>query len=141
MYMSENAFIGKTVKPGADELSATLGRSLTLWDQLIKKLEKKGVIDNYDWHSYSPKAGWSLRVKLAKRTILYMTPQHGGFMVSFAFGDSAVQAIRAGTFSRSLIAIVESSRKYAEGTGVRLDVKNASDVASVVKLAAIKASN
>ena len=68
--MSPNAFIGRTLPPTDDELSAQLGAARVLWDELLAQL----ALPIQEWHSYSPKAGWSLKLILKKRTILYLAP-------------------------------------------------------------------
>ena len=176
-----NAFIGKSEQPGDSELSAALGPSKVLWDRLLAELAKEQLITGWGWHSYSVKAGWSLRVQRNKRNILYMVPRSDGwpdagglpraadcrtradcpaagglpdavtdagglprargFLAAFVFGDKALAAIRAGKFPPAVMELIASARKYAEGTGVRLEVKGPKDVDVVKKLAAIKVAN
>jgi hypothetical protein len=136
-----NAFIGKSEQPGDSELSAALGASRVLWDKLLAELSKEQLITGWEWHSYSVKAGWSLRLQRKERNILYMVPRSGGFLAAFVFGDKALAAIRAGKFPPTVMELIASARKYAEGTGVRLEVKGPKDIAIVKKLAAIKVAN
>ena len=126
-----NAFAGKPGAPADAELSAELGPSRELWDRLLADLARECDLTETEWNSYSPKAGWALRVKKGKRNIVYLSPGRGGFMASFALGDKAAQAARK-------IVNLDGARKYAEGAAVRIDVKSAAGVAVVVKLAAIK---
>ena len=88
--MSPNAFIGRTQLPTDDELSAELGAARVLWDELLAML----ALPIQEWNSYSPKAGWSLKLKLKKRTIVYLAPCHGSFRVAFILGDKAMEAAR-----------------------------------------------
>ncbi|MGA2184851.1 MAG: DUF3788 domain-containing protein [Bryobacteraceae bacterium] len=126
-----NAFIGKPEVPTDAELSAELGSSRALWDRLLAGLARECSLTEAEWNSYSPKAGWALRMKQGKRNIVYLSPGRGCFMASFALGDKAVRAARA-------IVNLDAARKYAEGTAVRIDVKSPADVAIVTKLAGIK---
>ena len=41
----------------------------------------------------------------------------------------------------SILKIIDNARRYAEGRGVRLEVRSAEDVCNVGKLAAIKMAN
>ena len=68
-------------------------------------------------------------------------PRARGFLAAFVFGDKALAAIRAGKFPPAVMELIASARKYAEGTGVRLEVKGPKDVDVVKKLAAIKVAN
>jgi hypothetical protein len=135
--MSPNAFIGRTQAPTDDELSAELGAARALWDELLTEL----ALPIQEWNSYSPKAGWFLKLKLKKRTIVYLSPRRGSFQVSFILGAKAVEATRQAKLSKTLLKIIDEAPRYPEGTGVRLEIKARRDLAAVKKLAAIKLAN
>ena len=126
--MLPNAFIDKPKKPTAAELTAALGPSKALWDQLLAVLADEHNLTVQEWNSYSRKAGWSLRLKLKDRNILYLTPCQGCFFVSFALGDKAVQAARQSGLPQSVIKTINEARRYAEGTGIRMEMKKPKDV-------------
>lgn len=131
--MLANAFIGQAAEPGDAQLSAELGSARRLWDELLAAVPQ---CDAREWKSYSRKAGWALRLKHGDRTIVYLSPGHGGFTASFALGGRAVEAARAAG-----LQAVEGARKYAEGTAVRVEVNSSRDAVVVRKLAAIKLAN
>lgn len=135
-----NAFIGRTTKPTAEEVSAALGATAALWKQLVDWLAEQGVAEQ-EWNSSSPKYGWSLRLKLKKRTIVYLGPCDGCFRVAFVLGDRAVAAARESDLSKGVLKLLDEAPRYAEGTGVRLIVKGAKDLAAIRKLALIKLAN
>jgi hypothetical protein len=139
--MTPNAFIGKTKQPTDGELTAALGPARVTWDQLLADLEREFGVNVHEWNSYSPKAGWSLRVKREQRNIVYLSPCQGCFRVSFALGDKAVQAARQSKLPPRVIKIINEAKRYAEGTGVRFEVKAPKDIAAVKMLAAIKLAN
>jgi hypothetical protein len=136
--MLPNAFIGKPKKPTAAELTAALGPAKALWDQLLARLADEFNLTVQEWNSYSRKAGWSLRLKRKDRNILYLTPCEGCFFVSFALGDKAVEAARQSGLPPSVIKTINEAKRYAEGTGVRLEIKKPKDIGMVEQLAAIK---
>lgn len=137
-----NAFIGRANAPADGDLAAELGRpAQKLWDRLLAGLAAQHQLFEMDWHSYSRKAGWSLRVKRGERNILYLSPCHGCFRASFALGDKAVAAARASKLPEDVIRIIDTAKRYAEGTAVRIAVSGASDVAAVIQLAGIKLAN
>ena len=135
--MSPNAFIGRTLPPTDEELSTELGAARVLWDELIADL----ALPLQEWNSYSPKAGWFVKLKLKKRTILYLSPCHGSFGVSFVLGAKAVEAARQAKLSKALLKIIDEAPRYPEGTGVRLKITARKDLAAVKKLAAVKLAN
>ena len=139
--MLPNAFINKPDKPGNDDLAAELGPAKALWDQLIADLAAECDAGIQEWKCYSPKYGWSLRLKHKKRTIVYLAPYQGCFGAAFILGDRAVQAARQSKLSQRALKIIDAAPRYPEGTGVRLEVKTSRDLALVRKLAAIKLKN
>jgi len=136
-----NAFIGKTTKPTGEELAAELGPAKAVWDLFIAELADENGVNLQEWSSYSPKAGWSLRLKRKKRTIVWLAPCQGCFRVAFILGDKAMKAARECGFPQRIVKILEEAPKYPEGTGVRLAIKAARDIAVLKKLAAIKLRN
>jgi hypothetical protein len=136
-----NAFIGRLKKSTDDDLAEALGSAKKLWDQLLDELADECNLNVQEWNSYSPKAGWSLRLKLKKRNIVYIVPCKGSFYVAFALGDKAVQAARQSKLPKRVIKIIDEAKRYAEGTGVRLEVKKPKDIDIVKKITAIKLEN
>jgi hypothetical protein len=124
-----NAFIGKAEAPSDADLTAELGTARARWDRVCAGLKLPG-----EWHSYSKKAGWSMRLKKGERNIAYLLPGRGEFEVSMALGDRAVAAAR----ERGLAAMVDGAKRYAEGTAVRFAVKGPRDIATLRKLVEIK---
>jgi hypothetical protein len=136
--VATNAFIGKSQPPTDQQLSAVLGPAKALWDQVLTELADELRISGCDWHSYSLKAGWSLRVRHGDRVILYLAPVQGSFRASFALGDKAVQAALASGLPQPVMEIIRGAKKYAEGTAVRIDVNGEADIEVVKKLAKAK---
>jgi hypothetical protein len=136
-----NAFIGKTKKPTEEELAAALGPARAVWDRFIAELAEEHGVDGQEWNCYSRKAGWSLRLKQKKRTIVWMSPCEGSFRVAFILGEKAMQTARTSALPARVKKILEEAPKYAEGTGVRIGVDGAKDIAALRKLAEIKIAN
>ena len=139
--MEANAFIGKTMKPTEAELAVALGPAKAVWDLFIAGLAEENGVDVQEWSSSSPKAGWSLRLKHKKRTIVWLAPCQGCFRVAFILGDKAMKAARECAFPKRVVKILDEAPKYPEGTGVRIAVREAGDIAVLKKLAAIKLAN
>ena len=139
--MEANAFIGKVKKPTEEELAAALGPAKAVRDRFIAELAGENGVDGEEWSCYSRKAGWSLRLKRKKRTIVWLAPCQGCFRVAFILGDKAMKAARECPLPKRVMKILEEAPKYPEGTGVRIAVKGAKDIAVLKKLAAIKLAN
>lgn len=139
--MLNNAFIGKKEPPSSEELSAALGPSTKLWEELVSGMEADHITDGREWNSYSPKVGWALRLKHKKRNILYLGPREGTFHACLVLGGKAVKAAHEGKLPARAIKLIDTGKQYPEGTSVRLDVKTHADVEIVKKLALVKAKN
>jgi hypothetical protein len=136
--MTLSAFADKSKPPQDDKLAETLGNAFVLWNELKKSVASRFAPISTEWGFTSKKTGWGLRVKQEKRTILYMTPCKGYFLASFALGEKAMKTVNKSELPAPILKIINSAKKYAEGTGVRLEVRNAEDVVTVMKLATIK---
>ena len=139
--MMENAFIGKITQPTQKELASELGPSNELWEQLVNGVTEECGITEQEWNSYSPKAGWALRLKHKKRNIVYLSPCHGAFRVSLIFGDKAMNMVRSMKFPAKIRKIIADAPHYPEGSGVCLEIKAAADLKAVRELAKVKVEN
>jgi uncharacterized protein DUF3788 len=136
--MLPNAFVGKRKEPADSELTAALGSARILWDQLLDELATRLDLKTHEWNSYSPKAGWSLKIKRGDRTILYMSPCSGSFTASFALGDKAIQAAQQHKLPSRVLKIIREAKRYAEGTAVRFEGVTARDIPAITTIAAAK---
>ena len=93
-----------------------------------------------DWTFSGKKWGWALRLKYKKRAVLYMTPCRGHFLVGFALGEKAVEAAHRSELPASVLEVIDSARKYAEGRAVRLEIRSREDVGHVETIAVAKMS-
>lgn len=139
--MALSAFDDKSRSPRDAELAATLGKTHSHWNELRRLIGARFAPLSEDWGFASKSTGWGLRLKREKRTVLYMTPCAGHFLASFALGEKAVKAAHESTLPASVLEVIDSAKRYAEGRGVRLVVKTARDVRNVEKLAVIKMAN
>ena len=139
--MALSAFDNKSKKPRASDLEVTLGRTSVHWDDLVCHMAADYAPLTKTWGFAGEKWGWSLRLRQKKRTVLYMTPCRGHFLVGFVLGEKAVKAARGSKLPEAVLTVIDAAKKYAEGRGVRIEVKNKKDVAITRKLAAIKMEN
>jgi len=133
-----NGFIGKATPPSDKETAAKLGPALATWNELLAWLSEKGIASG-EWKSISPKKhGWGLRPGVKKRTILYLGPCEDCFRVSFVLGDEAIAVARTSALPKTILKAISEATRYAEGTGVRLIIRESKDLAAVRKLVEIK---
>jgi hypothetical protein len=139
--MLPNAFIGKPHPPSDAELTRALGSVKALWDRLLGRLAADYQLTVQEWNSYSPKAGWSLRLKSKSRNIIYFGPCEDVFRVALVLGDKAVAAARQGDLPPGVIKMLNEAKRYPEGTAVRFEPVKAKDIEPIVKLTGIKLAN
>lgn len=139
--MALSAFDNKSRPPTDEELSKTLGATFRLWSNLQKQIiaALPGVFAA--WGFTSKSTGWGLRLKTEKRVIVYMTPRDKCFLVSFALGEKAATAAHNSDLPGEVLETIDKAPKYAEGRGVRFEVKNAKQVSWIAKLARLKMEN
>ncbi len=136
--VSLSAFTDKAHQPTDKDLRSILGKSYVAWIRLIELVSDRVTPISQVWGFTSTSAGWGLRLKRKDRVILYMTPREEHFLVSFALGEKAVVAAGTRKLPTNILKAIESAPKYAEGRGVRLQVRQAREVSALATLAEIK---
>jgi Protein of unknown function (DUF3788) len=138
---SQNAFVGQAERPARKAVEAALGQSYALWRQLIAELKQELKLDGEEWNSSGLKYGWSLRLQLKKRNIVYLGPRAGSFMASFVLGGKAVAIARKSELAAHVLKMIAEAKRYGEGTPVRIEVSRPEDLETVRILAKIKVEN
>lgn len=136
-----NAFIDHVAPPSCTELAGALGPALSAWDHLLSQLAEDFGVNNHEWKCHSLKWGWSYRVKRGKRTIVWLSPANGAFIVTFVLGDKAVAAAQTAKLPPRQLKLINEATKYPEGRVVPLVVKTERNLAAARRLAAIKVAH
>ncbi len=139
--MALSAFDDKSNEPRATDLKCTLGRSSVHWEDLIAHIAVEYAPLEKTWNFAGANWGWSLRLKQKKRTVLYMTPCSGHFLVGLVLGEKAVAAAHAGSLPDSTLTLIDEATKYAEGRGIRVEVKSKKACQIAKELATVKMAN
>jgi hypothetical protein len=138
--MALSVFVDRSEPPDDKELKAALGKTFALWTDLQKVISAQYAPLTIEWGCASKSAGWGLRLKKEKRAVLYMTPCKGYFLASFALGEKAVKLAHESGLPVAVLKVIDEAPKYAEGRGVRFEVRTKRDVRNIEKVAAIKMS-
>ena len=136
--MALSIFDDKEKPPKDKELAVALKDSFVHWNELKKLIALRFTSISFEWGYSSKTTGWGMRLKSKDRTILYVTPCDGYFLASFALGEKAVKAAHEDDLPPAVLRIIDEAKKYAEGRGVRLEVRSGRDLRNIEKLAAIK---
>jgi len=138
----QNAFIGYRTTPSDTDVATALGPSAPLWSELIREVAADLGDLTPEWKGvYPDKYGWTLRLKKKSRNILYLSPCTGSFRVAFVLSDKALATAKQAHLPAPVARVLETAPHYPEGNGVRLEVKRASDLPAIRKLAQIKQAN
>lgn len=136
-----SVFQDKTKVPTDKELIKKLDPTYKLWVEI-----KDFVMDKYpngsaEWNYPGKKFGWSYRIKDKKRVIIYFLPREHYFKVAFVFGQKATDEILESNISDTIKNELKSAKVYAEGRGIRIEVKSKTILNDIKKLVTIKLAN
>lgn len=137
----KSIFTQKAKKPNDADLKKALGDTFELW-QILASYAKKAYPDAVEeWKFSSEKYGWSFRISDKKRVIIYLLPRDQYFKVAFVFGQKASDTIFESNISAAIQKELKLAKVYAEGRGIRFEVKDKSIVNDIKKLITIKIAN
>lgn len=134
--MEPSIFKDESNEPDDSKLSRALGKSYPLWDELRQYVFGLCPSTSEEWNF--SKLGWNHRIRDKKRVIIYLQPHDGYFTASLVLGGKAIKEALAGDLSEEALAVISSAKTYAEGTGIRIDVKHKKTLADIKILTALK---
>lgn len=134
-------FPDKSVVPDVTNLKAAISDTYPLWLKIVDYVHDQYPKAVDDWHYPGVKYGWSFRIKDKKRAIVYLIPKDNYFKAALVFGGKAMDAIRNSNVSKVIIDELENAKVYAEGRGIRIDVKDESVMDDILRLIEIKLTN
>jgi hypothetical protein len=134
----KSIFLDKEVKPTDRDLKKGIGNHFPLWQQFVAYTKDLYPVATEQWNFSGEKYGWSYRISDKKRVILYLLPRDKFFKVAFVFGAKAVDKIFETKISENIKAEIRAAKVYAEGRGIRIDVKDDSLASDIKQLIAIK---
>lgn len=136
--MSASIFSDKTQVPDEVMLSAALGKTKTYLDKICDFIETETGHLTREWKHYGQKSGWLLKLLSKKRNMMFVIPENGCFTVGFVFGDRAVNAVMNSNLNEPIKNDLQNARKYAEGRGISLVIKDSSEMETILRLIRIK---
>lgn len=136
--MDISVFTDRSTKPDQKDLITALGKTYNLWQDIINLVYLKYPNAVSEWNFPGQKYGWSLKIKDKKRAIIYLLPREKQFMVAFNFGQKDFEKIMDSKISEQIKHGLESAKVYAEGRGIRIEVKNQKPLKDISHLIDIK---
>lgn len=134
----KSIFTDKHTEPTAEDLKEALKQTYPLWLQLSDHTLYLWPGATTAWKHSGDKYGWSFRISDKKRVLLYLLPRDGFFKAAMVFGQKATDTILAGSVSGAVKDELSAAKAYAEGRGIRLEVRDNTIVADIEELLRIK---
>jgi hypothetical protein len=134
----KSIFTDKKKTPTEADLKKALGSTFQYWQELETHTYKAFPAATAAWHYSSDRYGWSFRISDKTRVLVYLLPRAGFFKVALVFGQKATNEILSGTVSDTIKNELSTAKVYAEGRGIRMEVKDKNLVADLIKLIRIK---
>ena len=134
--MTESPLNNPKHQPDELELREAVGDSFDLIKSTVEKLRSE-FSDLIGVWKYYKSTGWHQVYETKGKRMFYLIPHQDNFRFSVILGDKAITKIRSGAFPDYIIEIIDSAKKYPEGTPCMLNKENY-DVDTVIKLLKIK---
>jgi hypothetical protein len=139
--MDISIFSDKNNIPNNNDLISALGNLYELWRAIALYVYSKYPKATEEWKFSGEKYGWNFRIKDKKRAIVYLLPRDKYFKIAFVFGQKAFDSILKSEVSNEIKKELEMAKVYAEGRGIRIDVKDDDILSDIKKLIDIKIAN
>lgn len=136
--MDTSIFSNKELIPGDQDLSEKLEKTCDLWNSIRDYVQEKAPDSVEEWKYSGKKFGWSFRINDKKRVLIYLLPREAYFKAAFVFGQKATDAIVNSTISDTIKKELLSAKVYAEGRGIRIDVRDPEVLEDIRRLIEIK---
>ena len=136
--VSDVIFNDKIHKPDDKLLIKALGPTFKHYLELKDYLKDKYENIREEWKFYGSKYGWQLKIFHLKRNLLFIIPSNLHFKVVLIFGDKAVSIIEESAVKEELKNQVKTARKYLEGRGISIEVKDETYLDDIKSLIEIK---
>jgi hypothetical protein len=130
----KSIFTNKAALPSNEELKNALGLQYKHWQVLADYCIELYPDAKSAWHYSGDKYGWSYRISDNKRVILYLLPRDNFFKVAFVFGQKATDEILKSKIAENVKKEILAAKVYAEGRGIRLDIKNSAMIEDIKNL-------
>jgi len=137
----QSIFLDKSKRPGEAELKTVLNKTFPYWKSIEEFTLKTMPAAKGIWHFSGAKFGWSYRISDKKRVIIYLLPRDKFFKCAFVFGGKAYEKVLLSNVSDEFKNELKAAKPYAEGRGIRLEVKSKTILSNIKELVKIKIKN
>jgi hypothetical protein len=136
--MSEKVFLSKEVKPTEELIKENLLDTYSQLEEIREYIDDTFGETLEEWKYYGKKLGWTLKKFYKKRNLFFIGMYKGYFIISFVFGERAVNSVLDSGIDTVLKKELSEARKYAEGRGLSIKVEDDRYLQDIKKLLQIK---
>lgn len=136
----QSIFTDKLNPPTDCVLKAALGETYSLWQVFTEYVRVQYPVATDNW-AYSKSGGWNFSLKDKKRAIVYLLPRDQYFKVALVFGQKATDEVMKSGVAVTIKTELESAKVYAEGRGIRMEIRDETLVNDIKTLIHIKLKN
>lgn len=137
----KSIFTDKAIEPSDSELRNALADTYILWQEIVEYTVSFYPQATLEWKYSGDKYGWGFRISDKKRVLIYLLPRDSFFRVAFVFGQKGNDVIMQSTISDSIKEELRTAKVYAEGRGIRIEIKNRELLKDIRNLIEIKISH
>lgn len=134
----KSVFMDKKANPRPEDLEKAVGNTFSIWQSLAEFTKQSFPGATEGWNYTSEKFGWSFRISDKKRVLLYLLPRDKFFKVAFVFGQKATDEVLKSNVAESIKKELKKAKVYAEGRGIRIEIRNKDLIEDLKKLIEIK---
>ncbi len=139
--MPEAIFSDKNHQPTEEDIRRMLSGSFQYYREIKDFIHSRFNETREEWKFYGKKYGWQLKIFHKKRNLLFLVPDHSFFKTGLVFGDKAVEKIEGSSIHDNLKQQLRTAKKYGEGRGISIAVKDDTFVEDIKRLIEIKDAN
>jgi hypothetical protein len=114
------AFPDPKHRPKEGDLKAVLGAAVVPIDQVFADLGAAVPGVTAEW-KFSEQSGWYRIPSVKKRRLFYFIPKRGDFRLSVILGGKAIALLQQGPFAKETARLLQTAKKYPEGTAFSFD--------------------
>ncbi len=137
----KSIFTDKDIVPNEIDLKLALADTFIFWQQIENFTLLHCPSTKAGWYFSGTKYGWGYRISDANRVLVYLLPRSGYFKVGLVFGKKALTVIQNSKVADSIKQELSITKAFAEGTGIRLNITDASLLSDILLLITIKIAN
>jgi len=137
-----SAFDNKAIMPDDGMVSAVLGSTASIWDELRAHVKDHYPSITGEWKHYGKAAGWTYKLISKKRNLLFFVPRNDCFRLRIVLGEKACTCVEADNeLPAEIKETIREAISYAEGRSIDIDIDRHEQLKAIKRLLKIKYEN